>query len=201
MSRIDRSVPARILVLAAAITSLGLVGLDAAPSMAQSVYACRSTSSGVLFTWRTSPHPENCKSLPSEAQPATPVAFSISGPRGPRGPRGDRGPRGRSGVPGSPGEPGDRGPRGPAGSEGELNTYAVISAPSSGTAVVMTDATCDEGDVASGGGFQADAAVLASLDLTEDELEGWSAELFGDGGDLVSGKTYVVCVDLPPLRS
>lgn len=87
-----------------------------------------------------------------------------AGPKGPKGPQGERGtegprgPRGAQGPTGATGPLGPQGPRGPQGPQGDtgvlggyVRSSILITIPVGSDGSVF--ASCDEGDMATGGGF------------------------------------------------
>jgi hypothetical protein len=108
----------------------------------------------------------------------TPFVWNLPGLRGPRGPEGGRGPRGQRGARGEAGEPGIRGPRGAAGAPGPAGTrtYAVTATTQGGDGrLLVVDATCREGDVATGGGFETTGTILQSMGEPVLAPRGWRA--------------------------
>jgi hypothetical protein len=105
-------------------------------------------------------------------------AWNLPGPRGaqgargPRGERGERGERGAAGPAGAQGLPGTDGAPGPLGA----STYAV-SATTSGAdgRLLVVDAWCREGDVATGGGFETSGTILQSMGEPVLAPRGWRA--------------------------
>ena len=91
-----------------------------------------------------------------------------AGPQGPRGQAGPRGPEGPRGAEGPAGPQGIRGPSGPPGESGVIGGYVrssillTIPAGSDGSGF----AACDEGDLATGGGFST-LGEPGTLDLYE----------------------------------
>ena len=83
------------------------------------------------------------------------------GPKGERGPQGERGPRGKAGAQGPAGAQGARGPqgiRGPQGPQGDpgviggyVRSSILLTIPAGEDGGVF--ARCDDGDLATGGGF------------------------------------------------
>jgi hypothetical protein len=128
------------------------------------------------------------------------IRWNQQGPSGATGRRGQRGQRGPRGEAGPPGQPGEQGPAGPAGAALELQTYAALAATSgSGGALLQVMAACDEGDLATGGGFETDGLILASLGIGEPSPTGWQA-MAQANDEATSLSASVICADLPPLR-
>ena len=182
------------MLMAAALMAGTAVIATPDAGVAQSVTVCRQTKEGYLFN----PGASNCTD--SSFGPSTLLRFQTTGPRGPRGARGDRGQRGKRGERGEQGPLGATGSRGEAGADGALHTYTVTVA-GDGVTALSAQAGCDAGDVATGGGFLTNGTILASLDLSEEELEGWLATATQQEPEVELGtKGHVVCVDNPPLR-
>lgn len=82
------------------------------------------------------------------------------GPEGERGPEGPRGPQGAQGSTGATGPQGPRGPQGPQGDTGMVGGYIrsslLITIPVGSEGSVF--ASCDDGDMATGGGFSTSGA-------------------------------------------
>ena len=73
-------------------------------------------------------------------------------------------------------------------------------APIEGGTHFGAEALCDPGDVATGGGFVTNGAILTSLVGGEGRRQGWQSTATDEEG--TSGvKTSVVCVDNPPFRA
>jgi hypothetical protein len=197
-------VPGRSLALMLCLAVVG-VGIDLRIAAAQgggAVFACRYTHEDGSFPEGTilSPQsngPPNCGAV----SPSVPIQWQVRGPRGSRGPTGPQGRRGPRGEAGSPGGPGEAGARGEPGVDGVLRTYAVIQpAPVETGTYRAAQALCDAGDVATGGGFVTNGAILSSIVDGEGDQQGWSSTAFDEASS--SGvKTSVVCIDNPPFRS
>ena len=130
----------------------------------------------------------------------SPIQWQTRGDRGPRGPSGERGRRGPRGETGEAGEPGEAGAAGAPGTPGVLSTYAVIRpAPIEGGTRFASQALCDPGDVATGGGFITNGIILSSQPGGEDE-QVWHSEALDNEEGSSGVKTSVICVDNPPLR-
>jgi hypothetical protein len=65
---------------------------------------------------------------------------------------------------------------------------------------MASEALCDPGDVATGGGFLTNGTILASGVGGGGAAQGWRSEARDDGQGASGVKTTVVCVDNPPLR-
>ena len=130
------------------------------------------------------------------------ISWNEQGNTGPRGRAGPRGPRGRAGITGPSGPPGEAGPRGPAGPPLEFNTYALTATTAGDARQLLTaEASCDAGDLATGGGFETDGTVLASIGSGGDPPTAWRAAAQAQDGTVATTlSVYVVCADLPPLR-
>jgi hypothetical protein len=104
--------------------------------------------------------------------------WNLIGQRGAKGLRGPRGERGERGERGDPGADGDRGPRGAAGGDGPqaTSTYAVTATTEgTGGQLLVVDAQCRAGDVATGGGFETTGAMLQSMGEPLLAPRGWRA--------------------------
>lgn len=140
----------------------------------------------------------------------TPIKWNERGPRGangatgPRGKRGTRGPRGATGSSGQQGPAGPRGPAGPGGAPGEpieFTTYAVSQSTSGSEGRLLTvEAMCDSGDPATGGGFETDGTILASLGIGEASPTGWRSIALASDTETTTLAAFVVCADLEPQR-
>ena len=127
------------------------------------------------------------------------------GPQGPAGPKGDRGPEGDRGFSGPQGEPGPRGPQGPKGNPGEpgtLQTYAVTQTETGpGGGLLVAEAMCDAGDVVTGGGFDTDRVILASVGNGGDPPTGWRTVARSGPDEPITLTAYAICADSPPMRA
>lgn len=104
--------------------------------------------------------------------------WNLPGPRGARGARGPRGQRGQRGPRGEQGEPGAPGLRGAAGVPGPrvMRSYAVsASTEGSDGRLLVVDARCRDGDVATGGGFETSGTILQSMGEPLLAPRGWRA--------------------------
>lgn len=192
------------LVAAALCLVVAAAGLDSPAAVAQganTIFACRYTftdgftSPGTILNPRVGGGP-GCGNLSN----AVPISWQIRGPRGARGPAGERGRRGPKGEKGKVGADGAAGPAGAQGAPGVLRTYAVIvPAPIESGTHMASEAACDRGDVATGGGFLTNGTILATR-VSDGTAQGWRSEARDDGEGASGVKTTVVCVDNPPLR-
>jgi hypothetical protein len=199
-----RGLPGR-LVAAALCLVVAAAGLDVPAAVAQggnTIFACRYTftdgftSPGTILNPRVGGGP-GCGNL----QNVAPISWQVRGPRGARGPAGERGRRGPRGEKGEVGEDGATGPAGAPGEAGVLSTYAVIvPAPIESGTHMASEALCDPGDVATGGGFLTNGIILASGVGGGGAAQGWRSEARDDGQGASGVKTTVVCVDNPPLH-
>jgi hypothetical protein len=207
MTRVEATIqglPGR-LVAAALCLVVAAAGLEAPAAVAQgnnTIFACRYTftdgftSPGTILNPRVGGGP-GCGNLNN----VQPIQWQVRGPRGARGPAGEQGRRGPRGEKGEVGEDGATGPAGPAGVDGTLSTYAVIvPAPIESGTHMASEALCDPGDVATGGGFLTNGTILASGISGDGAAQGWRSEARDDGQGASGVKTTVVCVDNPPLR-
>lgn len=128
------------------------------------------------------------------------------GPKGEQGPKGDTGPAGPQGKPGTQGpkgEKGDQGPAGPKGDRGPQGPQGPKGEPGGGGVTYTTytksakfnrsggTASCDHGDLATGGGF----AVSSGTQVIGNAPVGpstWAVTVQGQGQ--TSGTVYVVCL-------
>jgi hypothetical protein len=185
---------------------LASAGLDVPPVVAQgrgTLFAClHEFSNGISLPNDTITDPSTAG--PRSCDPSdnlVPISWRLQGPRGARGLDGERGRRGPRGERGEAGEAGQTGPAGPAGVDGTLSTYAVIvPAPIESGTHMASEALCDPGDVATGGGFLTNGTILASDVGGDGAAGGWRSEARDDGEGASGVKTTVVCVDNPPLR-
>ncbi len=115
------------------------------------------------------------------------------------GPQGEQGPQGDPGTQGDPGEKGDKGKKGDAGTSA---TYFVSGSYSE--AVMVTGiAKCDDGDLATGGGYRKLSGPPTTV--IEDYPSGkraWTISMLVADGSMVpiELEVYAVCSDLEPLR-
>jgi hypothetical protein len=65
---------------------------------------------------------------------------------------------------------------------------------------MASEALCDAGDVATGGGFITNGVILSSLIGGADARDGWRSEALDPESNASGVKTSVICVDNPPLR-
>lgn len=208
MTRIE--VSARGLLGRALALGLGLAAVgasvavpDVAGQGSRTIFACRYTNTdgsfpaGTILLPRLGGGPAPCP-FPADMEP---ISWQTRGTRGATGPAGERGRRGPRGEQGTAGEQGPTGPRGEPGDDGVLRTYAVIApAPVGGGTHMASQASCDPGDVATGGGFLTNGVILANRVGIAAGQEAWRSEALDSEGDLAGVKTSVVCVDNPPLR-
>jgi hypothetical protein len=200
-----RGIPGRLLVLVLCL-AMGVAGLDVRAAVAQggrTLFACRynpvdgySLPTDTIMDPRVG-NPAPCGSWSN----GHPISWQIRGPRGARGPAGERGRRGPRGEKGKAGEDGATGPAGAPGAAGVLSTYGVIvPAPIESGTHMASEALCDPGDVATGGGFLTNGTILSSSVGGDGAAEGWHSEARDDGQGASGVKTTVICVDNPPLR-
>ena len=106
------------------------------------------------------------------------------------GQRGAPGPRGIQGPPGEPGEP------------GSLITYSVTSTVSQGTGgLLVAEATCDLGDVVTGGGFDTTGTILVSIGSGGEPPHLHGVRWLDQGSDAPAVlTTFAVCADSIPLH-
>ncbi|MBB2912383.1 hypothetical protein FHS43_003666 [Streptosporangium becharense] len=77
------------------------------------------------------------------------------GPAGPQGPKGDKGDKGETGPRGTTGPAGPQGPKGEPGTGAKLSTYINKDGFHFGDGDGTASAKCNTGDIATGGGYQA----------------------------------------------
>ncbi|MCH7805436.1 MAG: collagen-like protein [Acidobacteria bacterium] len=143
------------------------------------------------------------------------------GPQGPVGPQGEQGPQGVAGLTGPVGPigpQGSTGPQGPTGAQGPVGpqgppgvlgfyTRTAILLLVAGVTVTTESASCDAGDVVTGGGWQFPPEIVfegsgpaSSLHITEsrpDGADGWLVTaLGGTGQPNLQLTVYVVCADV-----
>jgi hypothetical protein len=152
-------------------------------------YACYDPG-GYLYNVSTSP--------PSCPQVSV-IKWNERGARGPAGAKGEKGQRGKKGRAGEDGKVGPKGDTGPRGAQGpalELVTYSVSASTSGEAGRLMTvSASCDEGDLATGGGFDTDGTILASVGVGGSSPTGWQAiALAGEEASEVT--VQAICADL-----
>lgn len=180
-------------VLVALLTTLG--GVTEGQGGRAPVAACRTTvtfGSGTfsyLSDVRVGQNAIDCGGRPG-------FVWNLQGGRGPRGAQGPRGPRGERGGRGEPGEPGEQGPQGASGAAGPSagTTYAVtVSTQGAAGRLLVADAMCREGDLATGGGFETSGTILQSMGLPVLTPRGWRAVALA-GIDVTSELTVqVIC--------
>src|SRR5690606_13228105 len=127
----------------------------------------------------------------------------VKGPKGDRGPAGPQGKPGPQGPKGEKGEKGDQGPAGPKGDRGPQGPQGPKGEPGGGGVTYTTytksakfnrsggTASCDHGDLATGGGF----AVSSGTQVIGNAPVGpstWAVTVQGQGQ--TSGTVYVVCL-------
>lgn len=182
------------LIALVVIAALLVVGLPATAVLGQEYAGCLDRQ-GNLYAVRGGATPLTACGEGDEL-----VGWNRRGEPGARGPAGPRGPRGRAGPDGPRGPRGDEGPPGPPGADLELATYALSASTEGGDGrLLVADVACDVGDVATGGGFETDGRILASLGIGGDRPTGWRAvaEAVLDPTVLTA---YVICADLDPPR-
>jgi hypothetical protein len=134
----------------------------------------------------------------------TKITWNQQGARGPTGPQGEQGKRGPKGKPGDDGETGPKGETGPQGPPGptiEFTTYAVAASTTGSDGRLMTvTASCDEGDLATGGGFETDGIILASIGRGSPSPTGWQAIALASADEPSELTASVICADLDPVR-
>jgi hypothetical protein len=111
----------------------------------------------------------------------------VKGPRGNEGKQGKRGARGTSGSQGTTGVGGASGPRAHV-------TYP-SSATTSGSAgrLLVAEASCRPGDLATGGGFATEGTIISSMSIGGDSPTGWRALALSDEEAETSLTVMAVC--------
>lgn len=128
------------------------------------------------------------------------IRWNQQGATGPRGKKGQRGPRGPKGNVGDTGPRGEAGPRGAPGADLRLRTYtATARTTGSDGQLMQAQASCDAGDLATGGGFETEGLILASLGVGSPSPTEWQAVAQAND-EPTTLSAYVVCADLPPGR-
>lgn len=128
------------------------------------------------------------------------VSWNEQGGKGATGAKGARGKRGPQGKSGEAGTPGQAGPKGAPGADLELQTYSVTESVSGAEErLLQVVAICDAGDLATGGGFETDGIILASIGIGTDDPSGWQAIGQANPEDTALS-AYVICADLKPLH-
>jgi hypothetical protein len=123
-------------------------------------------------------------------------AWNLPGQRGSRGPAGARGQRGERGDRGEAGVDGERGPRGADGKPGPsgTRTYAVTASTEGADGrLLVVDAQCRDGDVATGGGFETNGTILQSMGEPVLDPRGWRAVAVAGIDDTTELTVQVIC--------
>ncbi len=129
-------------------------------------------------------------------QGATQIRWNQQGAKGAPGAKGPRGKRGPKGKPGEQGQTGPAGPKGADGADVELRTYSLTETTSGADErLLQVAAMCDRGDLATGGGFETDGVILASLGVGGDAPTGWQAVAQANP-ETTELSAFVVCADL-----
>ncbi len=123
-------------------------------------------------------------------------ADGAKGSKGDTGKTGPAGPKGDMGKTGPVGPKGDTGKTGPQGGPASYYTVESSSAKTtSSTKQVGATASCDEGDLATGGGFRVSATDMRPLVSEPNGTSAWSVRGQGESsGAVIIG--YVICADL-----
>ncbi len=111
---------------------------------------------------------------------------------------------GAAGPPGPPGATGATGPAGADGADGALNFYQKTNAGNAefGGGITSATASCDPGDVATGGGYTIDGAknnISTFIDRPAG-TDGWivSALNLGNQFGTIKATAHVICQDNDP---
>ena len=79
----------------------------------------------------------------------------------------------------------------------DLVTYVVSASTTGSEGRLMTvSAACDEGDLATGGGFETDGLILASLGQGSPSPTGWQAIALASDEGTSGLQVQVICADL-----
>ncbi len=122
------------------------------------------------------------------------------GPAGAPGPEGPAGPAGAVGPAGAPGPEGPAGPAGPAGPSGSLPGLYLRTSNSDGddkSGENSTVATCDNNDLATGGGGSVrfgDGGLASSRPL-DNPLNAWAVA--AENFDATGVEAFVICMAVP----
>ncbi|MET8945838.1 hypothetical protein ABZX30_20200 [Streptomyces sp. NPDC004542] len=158
--------------IAADGTIQGCVNASGHLRLVEAGSACRSDERSVTWAQAGPPGPAGAKGDTGAQGPAGPA-----GPQGDTGSKGDTGPRGETGPQGPVGA---TGPQGPAGASGLAGVHVVTASKDVGVLdMVDVDATCPDGEIATGGGWY---------------LPGGSAQSYGSelhSNPILSGTTPV----------
>ena len=126
------------------------------------------------------------------------------GPQGPVGRQGEQGPRGEMGAVGQRGEQGPHGVQGPPGEPGEpgsLVTYSVTATVSEGSGgLLAAEASCDQGDVVTGGGFDTTGTILVSIGSGGEPPTGWRAVAKPGPDEPARLTAFAICADSLPTH-
>ena len=138
-------------------------------------------------------------------------ATGAAGPQGPQGIQGIQGPIGPNGTQGPEGEQGPPGPEGEQGPPGSSQIFPenlyVVTNGSNTSGFALDTATCDEGDVAISGGFDAQTtgAPLTGVGIvpfkfgeTVNDFDEWSGFATAPAGGTLLLNVYALCIDKPP---
>jgi hypothetical protein len=182
------------LLATAAGVALVATSVGASGAMAQGNTYTGCLSQGTLFNVAIGSSPfSSCGS-------AALIRWNQRGEKGAAGAKGQRGRRGAKGDQGAQGPRGEEGARGVPGADLQLRTYSVSATTSGSEAqLLQIAADCDEGDLATGGGFETDGLILASLATGVPSPTGWQA--IAEAGESTTALTVTaICADLPPSR-
>ena len=176
----------RLTAIASAI-ALAAASVATAPAAAQNVYT-GCLSQGTLYDVAIGSSPRN------------PCIYGALVRWNQRGAKGQRGPRGAKGEDGEAGPRGPQGPRGNPGADLRLRTYTVVADTTGAEGqLLQVAADCDQGDLATGGGFETDGLILASLGTGSPSPTGWQA-IAEANDEATSLSVSAICADLPPTR-
>jgi len=185
----------RVLALVAAFSLLAPMLFSTTTLAAGRTYTGCIYSGGYLFQVAigTTPYGGVCDGVPQ-------VSWNEQGVKGATGVKGAKGKRGAKGKPGEAGAPGQTGAKGASAADLELRTYSVTeSILGAEERLLQVVAMCDEGDLTTGGGFETDGIILASIGVGADDPSGWQAIAQANPEDTTLS-AYVICADLKPLH-
>jgi hypothetical protein len=222
-SSLTRRLSVGALVLAGGLVAVASTGAAASGTTAPLSYqGCVSQSSGSLYHIKIS-----SRTAPTCQHGDTLVRWNERGPKGATGPVGPRGPQGEAGAAGVPGAQGDAGPTGPQGPKGDTGTTGpagpqgpkgepgapgpsgpagaarttIVTTSSSvgiSSTAGITTASCPEGTVLSGGGFDiTDDNLVVHVTASKPLVATRQWKVFVNNDDLFAAHTvaaYAVCV-------
>jgi hypothetical protein len=196
-SRPERNVPVRGLKVLALATALAVAAgavIVALPAGAAgpTYYGCVATANGYLYNVNT--YAMGCSGGSIQVKWNQRGAKGATGAKGKQGPKGKRGKAGKDGATGAQGETGPQGSPGPA---LEFTTYTVTATTSGSDGRLMTvSASCDDEDLATGGGFETDGSILASIGQGSPVPTSWQAIALASTEETSELTVQAICADL-----